>query len=84
MRGLAHYLLHVHLESAYVAFQAAAYLMANSVFSEIYNLVQWCTHEPSKHRAIELILSKPEFQTELSEEEFDKLIQIHHESTELR
>ena len=84
MRGLAHYLLHVHLESAYVAFQAAAYLMANSVFSEIYNLVQWSTHEPTKHRAIELILSKPQFQTELSEEEFDKLIQIHHESTELR
>ena len=84
MRGLAHYLLHVHLESAYVAFQAAAYLMANSAFSEIYNLVQWSTHEPTKCHAIELILSKPELQTELSEEEFDRLIHIRHESTELR
>jgi len=70
MRMLAEYLLHVHLESSYIAFQAAAYLMASSVLSEIYLQVKWSTYPPSKLRAIELILSKPELQDELSEEEF--------------
>jgi len=77
MRMLADYLLHMHLESSYIAFQAAAYLMANSVLSEIYLQVKWSTYPPSKHRAIELILSKPELQAELSEEEFARLAQMH-------
>jgi len=50
--------------------------MANSVLSEIYLQVKWSTYPPSKHRAIELILSKPELQAELSEEEFARLAQM--------
>ena len=79
MRMLAHYLLHVHLESSYLAFQAAAYLMDKSVLSEIYLQVKWSTYPPSKIHAIELILSKPELQAELSEDEFARLVQMHHE-----
>ena len=79
MRGLANYLLHIHLESSYIAFQAAAYLMGSSVLSEIYNQIKWSTHPKSKARAIELILSKQELKAEISEEEFAKLVQMHKE-----
>ncbi|XP_068683356.1 cyclic GMP-AMP synthase-like receptor 2 [Montipora capricornis] len=74
MRMLAGYLLHVHLESSYIAFQAAAYLMDTSVLYEIYLKVEW-----SRIHVIELILSKPELQAELSEDEFARLVQMHHE-----
>ena len=79
IRMLAGYLLQVHLESSYVAFQAAAYLMDKSVLSEIYLQVKWSTYPPSKIHAIELILSKPELQAELSEDEFARLVQMQHE-----
>ena len=79
MRMLADYLLHVHLESSYIAFQAAAYLMDKSVLSEIYLQVKWSTYPPSRIHAIELILSKPELQAELPEDEFARLVQMHHE-----
>ena len=79
VRSLANYLLHVNLESAYVAYQAAAYLMATSVLSEIYNLIKWSTHSQSKLRAIELVLSKQELQAEISEKELASLVQSHHE-----
>lgn len=81
MRMLGDYLLHVHLDSAYIAFQAAAYLMGKSVLSEVYLQIKWSTYEPSKLRAIQLILSKPELQAEFSEEEFARLLQMHHELT---
>ena len=79
MRFLADYLLHVHLESAYVAFQAVAYLMNKSVLSEIYLTINWSGYKQSRLRAIELVLSKQELQAQLSEEEFAKLIGIQHE-----
>lgn len=79
MRFLADYLLHVHLESAYIAFQAVAYLMNKSVLSEIYVFINWSAFNQSRLRAIELVLSKRELQSELSEEEFAKLVQMQHE-----
>lgn len=79
MHMLADYLLHVHLESSYIAFQAAAYLMDKSVLSENYLQVKWSTYPPSRIHAIELILSKPELQAELPEDEFARLVQMHHE-----
>lgn len=79
MRFLADYLLHVHLESAYIAYQAVAYLMGKSVLSEIYVIINWSAYNQSKLRAIELVLSKQELQSELSEEEFAKLVQMQHE-----
>ena len=79
MRFLADYLLYVHLESAYIAFQAVAYLMGKSVLSEIYVIINWSAFNQSKLRAIELVLSKQELQSELSEEEFAKLVQMQHE-----
>ena len=77
IRALAAYLLHVHLECSYIAYQAAAYLMDCSVLSEIYNVIEWCGCSQSKARAIELVLSKHELQAELSEEEFGKLVEVH-------
>ena len=77
MRGLADYLLHVHLESSFIAFQAVAYLMGSSVLSEIYIPIKWSTYPQSKVRAIELILTKQELQAQLPEEEFARLIQMH-------
>ena len=77
IRALAAYLLHVHLECSYIAYQAAAYLMDCSVLSEIYNVIEWCGCSQSKARAIELVLSKHELQAELSEEEFGKLVEEH-------
>ena len=77
IRVLADYLLHVHLECSYIAFQAAAYLMDRSVLSEIYNVIKWSACSQSKARAIELVLSKHELQAELSEEEFGKLFEVH-------
>lgn len=83
-RFLADYLLHVHLECAYVTFQATAFLMNKSVLSEIYLTINWGTYKPSQLRAIELVLSKQELQAELSEEDFTKLIKKQHElKTEL-
>ena len=79
MRFLADYSLHVHLESAYIAFQAVAYLMGKSVLSEIYVFINRSAFNQSKLRAIELVLSKQELQSELSEEEFAKLVQMQHE-----
>ena len=79
MRFLADYLLHVHLESAYIAFQAVAYLMGNSVLSEIYVFIKWSAYNPSKLRAIELVMSKQELHSELSEEEIAKLVQTQNE-----
>lgn len=79
MRLLADYLLHVHIESAYIAFQAVAYLMNKSVLSEIYVFINWSAFNQSRLRAIELVLSKQELQSELSEEEFAKLVQMQHE-----
>ena len=79
MRFLADYLLHVHLESAYIAFQAVAYLMNRSVLSEIYVIINWSACNQSKLRAIELVLSKQELQSELSEKDFAKLVQTQHE-----
>ena len=77
IRVLADYLLHVHLECSYIAFQAAAYLMDRGVLSEIYNVIKWSACSQSKARAIELVLSKHELQAELSEEEFGKLVEMH-------
>ena len=77
IRVLADYLLHVHLECSYMAYQAAAYLMGRSVLSEIYNVIKWSVCSQSKARAIELVLSKHELQAELSEEEFGKLVEVH-------
>ena len=77
IRALAAYLLHVHLECSYIAYQAAAYLMDCSVLSEIYNVIEWCGCSQSKARAIELVLSKHELKAELSEEEFGKLVEVH-------
>ena len=79
MRLLADYLLHVHIESAYIAFQAVAYLMNKSVLSEIYVFINWSAFNQSRLRVIELVLSKRELQSELSEEEFAKLVQMQHE-----
>jgi len=79
MRFLADYLLHVHLESAYIAFQAVAYLMGRSVLSEIYVIINRSAYNQSKLRAIELVLSKQELQSELSEKDFAKLVQTQHE-----
>ena len=77
IRVLADYLLHVHLECSYIAFQAAAYLMDRSVLSEIYNVIKWSACSQSKARATELVLSKHELQAELSEEESGKLVEVH-------
>ena len=41
IRDLADYLLHVHLECSYIAYQAAAYLVGRSVLSEIYYVIKW-------------------------------------------
>lgn len=79
MRFLADYLLHVHLESAYVAYQAVAYLMNKSVLSEINLTIKWSGYKRSRLRAIELVLSKQELQSQLSEEDFTKLIELQHE-----
>lgn len=79
MRFLADYLLHVHLESAYVAFQAVAYLMDKTVLSEIYLTINWSGYKQSKLRAIELVLSRQELQAQLSEEQFTRLIEMQHE-----
>ena len=49
---LADYLLHVHLEFSYIAYQAAAYLMVRSELSEIYNTIKWSARSQSKARAI--------------------------------
>ena len=76
IRILADYLLHVHLECSYIAYQAAAYLMGCSVLSEIYNVIKWSACSQSKARAIELVLSKHELQA-VSEEEFGKLVEVH-------
>ena len=83
-RLLADYLMHVHLECAYVTFQASAFLMNKSVLSEIYLSIDWAAYKPSQLLAIELVLSKQELQAELSEEDFTKLIEKQHElKTEL-
>ena len=83
-RLLADYLMHVHLECAYVTFQASAFLMNKSVLSEIYLSINWAAYKPSQLLAIELVLSKQELQAELSEEDFTKLIEKQHElKTEL-
>ena len=79
MRVLADYLLNVHPESAYTAFQASGYLMNRSTLSEILLIVNWGCYKPSKLQAVDLILSKSELQAQLTEKEFDKLIQIKHE-----
>ena len=79
MRFLADYLLHVYLESAYVAYQAVAYLMNKSVLSEIYLTIKWSGYKRSRLRAIELVLSKQELQAQLSEEDFTKLIELQQE-----
>ena len=79
MRFLADYLLHVHLESAYIAFQAVAYLMGKIVLSEIYVIINWSAFNQSRLRAIELVLSKQELQSEFSEEDLAKLVQMQHE-----
>lgn len=81
LRGLAEYLLHVHLESSYITFQACAYLMDKPVISEIYGFVKWGT-QPAKLRAVELILSKDELQAQLSEKDFDTLVQMQHNLTQ--
>ena len=77
IRVLADYLLHVHLECSYIAYQAAAYLMGRSVLSEIYNVIKWSVCSQRKARAIELVLLKHELQAELSKEEFGKLVEVH-------
>ena len=77
IRVLADYLLHVQLECSYITYQAAAYLMGRSVLSEIYSVINWSACSQSKARAIELVLSKHELQTEISEEEFGKLVEVH-------
>lgn len=82
LRLLAVYLLHVHLESSYIAFQATAYLMDRPVISEISSFVDGGTDQPTKLRAIELILLKDELQSQLSEKEFDKLVQMQHDLTQ--
>lgn len=79
MRVLAEYLLNVHPESAYIAYQAAGYLMGKSTLAEILNHVNWGCYKPSKLQAVDLVLSKAELQAELTETEFDKLVQIKHE-----
>ncbi|KAL9963076.1 hypothetical protein ACROYT_G032242 [Oculina patagonica] len=81
MRYLADYLLHLHLESAYVAYQAVAYLMDKTVLSEIYLTINWSGYKQSKLRAIELVLSKQELHGQLSEEEFTRLIEMQQELT---
>ena len=63
IRVLADYLLHVHLECSYIAYQAAAYLMGRSVLSEIYNVIKWSARSQNKARAIELVVSKHQLQT---------------------
>lgn len=82
LRVLAEYLLHVHLESSYITFQACAYLMGKPVISEIYGFVNWGTYQPTKLRAVELILSKDELQAQFSEKEFDTLVQMQHNLTQ--
>ena len=79
MRVLASYLLHVHLESAYVVFQAAGYLMGKSVLSEILNVINGTPDKQTKLFALELILSKDELKVHLPKEEVDKLIQQKQE-----
>lgn len=82
LRVLAEYLLHVHLESSYIAFQACAYLMDRPVISEIYGFVNWGSYQPTKVRAVELILSKHELQAQVSEKEFDRLVHMQHDLTQ--
>ena len=53
--------------------------MNKSVLSEIYVFINWSAFNRSRLRAIELVLSKRELQSELSEEEFAKLVQMQHE-----
>ncbi|XP_031555646.1 uncharacterized protein LOC116292467 [Actinia tenebrosa] len=78
LRVLAEYLLHIHLESSYIAFQACGYLMDRPVISEIYGFVNWGSR-PTKLHAVELILSKDELKAQLSEKEFHKLVQTQHD-----
>jgi hypothetical protein len=81
LRKLAEYLLHVHPESSYIAFQASAYLMDKPVLSEIDIFVNYGTYRQSKLRAVELILSKEELQVQISEKEFNRLVKLQHELT---
>ena len=79
MRMLADYLLHVHLECAYVALQAAAFLMGRPVLSEVLRVVHWSAVKLSKLRAVELILSKQELLAQISEQQLADLVQVQHE-----
>ena len=73
MHVLAAYLANIHLECAYIAYQAAAYLMNVSVLSEIYSAVVHHIYKPMRLNLIHLIFTKTELHSKLSDQEVSTL-----------